>query len=131
MVRFIFDAGQQCGTDQWTTDRCINEIFLCLAKVKEKIIDGDGISRYTSKYERRAREIIYRIPIYRPSPLLIIHISDLSQRVKNELEVLLKETDEKTVLMLLKESTGKFFENLDFAYYHTSVKKSLKVRLEK
>jgi hypothetical protein len=115
---------------RWTEDRCVHELFLCLVQVKEKIVDNDGESLYISKYEKQAREIIYRIPIFRPSPPFVINASDLSQRVTNELQILRKETNEKTLFILLKEAAGKFFENLDFAYYHTSVKKLLRVRIE-
>jgi hypothetical protein len=131
MVKFIFDKPIDSKAANWTTDRLIQEVYICLAKVKERVPERNGAFYITSKYEKQAREKIYKIAIYRPPPRFIINISDLSLRVKTELEVICKESNKRTVLILLKEVAGRFFENLDFVYYHTSIKSLLQVRLEK
>jgi hypothetical protein len=67
------------------------------------------------------------IPITKPAPVFIIHMSDLTAQVKNEFNGLATTT----VHYILKETVGRLFENLDFDRYHLSIAKNLKVRLER
>jgi hypothetical protein len=68
------------------------------------------------------------IPIARPAPEFVISAHDLSPKVTEEFEVRLD--DPFTFSYILKEAVGRIFENIDFAYYHQGIARSLKVRLE-
>ena len=73
---------------------------------------------------------MYLIPLGRPSVPFVIYITDLDNvRIKKELEEYYK-NDKKTFEYILRTVAGKFFENLDFEYYHGSVMRNLRVKLE-
>ena len=58
--------------ESFTIERLVDELYLCLAKIKS--------------YDKHARYLIYRIPVYTPTPAFEIKISDLSELVKKELD---------------------------------------------
>ena len=66
-----------------------------------------------------------------PSPFstFIIHYSDLTPRIQEDFTEYCKDIKERNLAIFLKEIAGRFFENLDFAYYHGSIMKCLRVRL--
>jgi hypothetical protein len=80
------------------------------------------------KYYRQARELMKWIPIAKPSPEFVINASDLSPKVIEELEVRIDNPS--TLSYILKQAAGRVFENLDFDYYHLSVARNLRVRIE-
>ncbi len=49
----------------------------------------------------------------------------------NELESYSKTVNKRVFTHILKDIAGKFFENLDFEYYHGSIIRNLIVRLER
>ena len=61
------------------------------------------------------------IPISKPSPQFIIYVSDLTPRLKQELEELT--TTPQTLNYVVTQAVGRIFENLDFEYYHLNVAK--------
>ncbi len=71
---------------------------------------------------------MYLIPIARPSPPFVIHYSDLTPKVQESFTDYCKGNKE-DIVIFFKEVAGRFFENLDFSYYHGSVMKRLRVRL--
>ena len=73
---------------------------------------------------------MYRIPVYDPSPAFVINISDLTPRIRKELQEFIEFNNAKEVNFLLKQIACKFFENIDFDYTHDSVLSHLKVRLD-
>jgi len=130
-VRMIFDKKNAYNTDFWTTARLTEESFLNLISAKEKIYNNDGRTVTVHKYYHQAREKIYRIPLTKGKGMMkfVIHISDLSEKVRKELADYYKDAGEKAFTIVLKLAVAKIFENLDFEYTHISVMKNLTVRL--
>ena len=56
---------------QLTIEGAIDELYLCVMKLES--------------YEKQTRYLMYRIPVYKPTPFFEIKISDLSEQVKKEL----------------------------------------------
>jgi hypothetical protein len=76
-------------------------------------------------YYQQVKDLIYKIPVCEPVPAFIVSVSDLSERIRTELEVSTK----KGRYEVLRESVGRLFENIDYNYFHLSVKKRLIVEL--
>jgi hypothetical protein len=96
-----------------TIEALIDELYLCLAKVKS--------------YDAQAEDLIYRIPVHKPTPIFEIKISDLSTQVKKELDDRWKY--KKEIDNILKEAVGRIFANVNERYFLLSVKRLLRVRL--
>ena len=133
MTFLIYDKTKDSPEDFWTTERLKEEFFLCLASVKEKIYNEEGKAVTVRKYYAQARYKMYLIPVAvgSPSPFstFIIHYSDLTPRIQEDFTEYCKDIKERNLVIFLKEIAGRFFENLDFAYYHGSIMKCLQVRL--
>ena len=86
--------------------------------------NGNGVLRRL--YEHQAIYKMYRIPIYRPPPVFIVHLKHLDDRLKQELAKLDKWSKD----YVLKEAIGKIFEHVDKRFFLLSVKSLLKWRLE-
>ena len=113
----------------WTTECLADKLLLRLAEIKETIINKDtGRKIHVRKYYRQARELFKWIPIAKPSPAFVIYISDLTPEIRNEIVAI---DSEDTLTYALKQAVGRIFENLDFDYYHLSIAKNLKVKLQK
>jgi hypothetical protein len=69
---------------------------------------------------------MYRIPIYRPPPVFIVHLKHLDDRIKQELAKLDKWSKD----YVMKEAIGKIFEHVDRRFYYLSAKPLLDWRLE-
>lgn len=93
MTRLLYDIQEDRTDDLWTTERLKEETFLSLARVQEKIINEQGESVTSGKYYRQAGEKMYWIPMSLPAIPFIIHISDLSDKVRNELNDYCKTVD--------------------------------------
>jgi len=131
MTELIFDRERESVDDLWLTGRVIDETYLHLAKVKI-IIKKDNKNIVTVyKYYAQARQKMYLIPLTRPPIPFIIDTSDLAMntRIKDELEHYYNE-DQRTFEYILKSVVGKFFENLNFEYYHGSIMRNLRVKLD-
>jgi hypothetical protein len=133
MTEIVFAKIPDDDEEHWTAARLADELCLNLASVKEKIYNAEGIPVTVHKYYHQAREKMKWIPITKGKGrmVFIIHISELTPRLKKELENYYNDAGEKAFTRLLKESVGKLFENLDFNYYHISVMKYLTVRFIK
>jgi hypothetical protein len=103
--------------EHWTTNKLEQELYLDLMKVRD-----DENHR---KYEQQAKDLIYKIPVYRPIPSFIVSLADLSDRVKVELRGL----DPESLNDVMKESICRIFENIDERYFLLNVKKLLKWEL--
>lgn len=103
--------------EHWTTNKLEQELYLDLMKVR-----NDENHR---KYQQQAKDLMYKIPVYKPIPNFIVSLADLSDRVKVELSSL----DSKSLNDVMKEGIGKIFENIDERYFLLSVKKLLKWEL--
>ena len=113
--------------DLWTTGKLIDELFMNLVRVKEKIYNSKGRTVTVHKYYHQAREKMNWVPMTKGGGRMVftIHISDLTPRLKKELEDYYNDAGEMAFTLLLKEAVGKLFENLDFNHYHQSVMKYL------
>ena len=135
MTFLTYDKTKDSPGDFWTSERLKEEFFLCLASAKEKIYNEEGKAVTVRKYYAQARYKMYLIPVAvdgsAPSPLstFIIHYSDLTPRIQDDFTEYCKGIKERNLVIFLKEIAGRFFENLDFEYYHASVMKCLRVRL--
>jgi hypothetical protein len=129
MTFLIFDKREDSPEDIWTTERLKEESFICLSNVKEKLYNEEGRSVTVRKYYAQARYKIYLIPVAQPAPSFVICFSDLSSRIQEAFTEFCRNNNERNVMLFLKDVAGKFFENLDYAYYHGSVMKCLRVRL--
>jgi len=115
MSKFYYDLTSDNPQDEWTLSRLEDEFLLHLSKNK--------------RYHQQVINKMYRIPLWRPCPPFVIHISDLPIKIRIELEKLY-DMDEKTFSIFVKEVVGKFFGIQDFDYYNLRVKKYLKVRFD-
>jgi hypothetical protein len=121
----------------WSIECTVDELQLDLCRAKEEItidrgfyVDGKkSVKKLTvQKYYRQARELMKWIPIARPAPEFVINARDLSPKVIEELEVRANNPD--AIGYVLKQAVGRIFENLDFNFYHLSISRSLRVRME-
>ena len=103
--------------EDWTTNKLEQELYIDLMKVRNGEMER--------KYEEQAKQLIHKIPVYRPIPSFIVSLADLSDRVKVELSGL----DPKSLNDVIKEGIGKIFENIDECYFLLNVKKLLKWEL--
>lgn len=71
------------------------------------------------KYENKAQYLIYRIPVYRPTPYFIINQSDLHYSLVRELVSL----NDIHLDKLIKEVISHIFESINKNYFLLSIKK--------
>jgi hypothetical protein len=116
--------------DFWTLECFVDKIFLRLVEVKETV-HNEGKEIHVKKYYRQAREKFQWISIAKPSPAFIIYISDLTQEIKTQIEQLMATSSPDNLRYVLTQAVGRIFENLDFEYYHLSIARNLRVRIEK
>lgn len=113
-------------TEEWTTEKLVDEMFLHLIGLTEDVSNNNKERIEVRKYERQARQLIHRIPIYESTPEFTIKKSDLTDKIRKEL---LENTSIEWCQNVLKRAVGRIFENVNFRYYHLSVAHLLKVRL--
>ena len=107
---------KESDNDQWSTGRIIDELFLCLMNVEED---------QRRKYLQHANYLIYRIPIYQPTPSFIINIIDLTDKIKQELE----NSSDESLNDILTEAIARIFECVNKRYFNLSVRHLLKWEL--
>jgi hypothetical protein len=71
--------------EEWTTEKLIDEIFLHLISITENLSNSNGEMIEVKKHQRKARELIWRIPIEKPTPEFIIEKSDLTDKIRKAL----------------------------------------------
>jgi hypothetical protein len=89
--------------ERWTAQKIRDALVLDLSNaVSEDVVYNlalypNGVSEeiqekyrqgidYPFKYRDQARKLFYRIPIDKPAPYYIIHLSDLNRKVKEQLK---------------------------------------------
>jgi hypothetical protein len=130
------DAGiQEVDNEVWSDECTVDELQRDLCKAKVRIaragIDwGHNEPKVLTvhKYYLLARELMKWIPIARPVPEFRIRVVDLSPKVIRELEARIDSPP--SFSYILKQAVGRIFENIDFTYYHQSIARHLRVRLE-
>jgi hypothetical protein len=85
---------------------------------------GRGVPRRL--YEEQVRYKMYRISIFRPPPVFVIHLKHLDDRLKRELSTLDRENRD----FVVREAIGKIFEHVDKRFYFQSAKPLLRWRFE-
>jgi hypothetical protein len=114
------------GEELWTTEYLVDQLFLCLAGIRENTTNKNDGTIPVKKYYSQARRPMKWIPIARPAPEFIINISDLRPKVRKEIESII---DSPTTLQyVLIQAVGRIFENIDFDSYHLSIARNLKVK---
>ena len=103
----------------------IDELALHLAQVREQIAKENGEKITVRKYYHQAKSLMRLIPIARPPPVFIISNSDLTPRLRIEIESI--RDSPITLRYVLTQSIGRIFENLDFRYYHLSLARNLRI----
>jgi len=130
-------ANNRISSVVWSIECTIDELQLDLCRAKEEItidqnfyVDGQRRvkAKTVQKYYKQALKLMKWIPILRPAPEYVINTKDLSPKVIEELEGWIDKST--TLSYILKQAVGRIFENISFDYYHISVARSLKVRLE-
>jgi len=133
LTELIFDITAGYVKGLWTTARLADELFLNLVSITEKIYNSEGKPVTVHKYYHQAREKMKWIPVTKSKGRMsfVIHLSDLTERVKKELEEYYIDAGKKGLSLVLNQAVCRIFENLDFEYTHTSIVKNLAVRLIK
>ena len=120
--KLVSEPSNGHGNEQkeyWTTQRLVDELFLCLVDFR------DSMNENLRKYEDQAGYLIYRIPIYKPTPSFLISKKNLTDRLIQELESL----DQYSRKKVLKDSADRIFEGINKRYYLLSVRSLLNVEL--
>jgi hypothetical protein len=117
----------------WSIECTIEELVLDLSRAVENIASLEDNSLGTKtltvhKYDQQARDLMRWIPIARPVPEFVINANDLSPDMIREIESRLD--DLPTLAYILKQAVGRIFENLGHAYFHLSIARNLRVRIE-
>ena len=125
MTHQIYDQESERNENdhEWTTDRLIDELFLCLVTDKKKSYG-------------QAKDLMFRIPCTEQNPNasdealeFVLNFNDLSPRVQKEFQAYCDANDRLRVKLLLKEVVMRIFENLDYDYAHERVMKKLRVKV--
>jgi hypothetical protein len=128
----IFEHDREHGNEQkeyWTIECLVDQLFLNLCSSRQTITNSEGRTITVRKYYRRARELMKWIPIARlPSNEFVINISDIKPAIIKEIESVAN--NHKTLQYVLTQAVGRIFENLDLEYYHLSIARNLRVRIE-
>jgi hypothetical protein len=126
MTKMPFDSEEENITDQWTTGRLIDELFMNMDNSFETF-EGEGKTVTARKYYDQSKRIIDSSKV-KGNLLFIIHFSDLSEKVRNELVDYYNDAGEIGFTILLKRAIRRIFENIDPKYGSNSVMKNLRVK---
>jgi hypothetical protein len=97
-------------SDSITIDRVSDELFL-------QMIRAGG-------YLEQAATLMYTIPVYSPTPVFTLHLSDIQdEKIKRELAALIN--DRKALDKVMRASIGKLFECENERQYNLSIRKLL------
>jgi hypothetical protein len=74
-------------------------------------------------HRKQAQELMYKIPVFNPTPVFLLHLSEIrDDKIKNELANL----DSLTREQVLNDSIGLVFESINEQYYNLGVRKLLR-----
>jgi hypothetical protein len=122
--------------EKWTTEAVVDELAhrLCTFKIAAVACtldydkkDYDQYNEYgneiyvSNKYIKQAEKLIYRIPIWRPSPEFRISLSDLTPHLRRELKELVKAKSYTTMNYIMQHALATVFECIDERYFHLSI----------
>jgi hypothetical protein len=116
-------------SDEWTK-RKVSEIWTSAAVKDEltfqlssaisfKIDDNSQVIHITHRYYNRADLVLYRINVYEPPPDFIINLSDISPKLRSQLEQVYKSSRD-AFDRLVTEAVQSILESINQRYYHVS-----------
>ena len=134
--------------ERWTAQKIRDELVLDLSNivggnvVYNPVLYLNGVSEeiqekyrqgidYPFRYRDQARKLLYRIPIDKPAPYYIIHLSDLDRKVKQELKHLKAMYANKDYQDIISSAVDRMFESINYVYFHLSVAGLVNWRIEK
>jgi hypothetical protein len=110
-------------SDGLAPSRLIDELFLHLIRTRYQDQKTGELKR---SYLEQARDLIYKIPVYNPPPLFLVHLGDIQDdKIKHELANL----DDSTREHVLSDSIGLIFESVNEHYYNLSVRNLLQWKI--
>ena len=110
----------------WLTSYIIDRLTQHLANVRYTLRNNKGETVEGRKYYDQAYRM-QNIGAFKPTPSFIIHLSDLTPKLKKEIS----ELNNQTRGYVLRQAVGRIFEDLNPKLYHDSISKVLVVKLEK
>jgi hypothetical protein len=119
--------------DPWLESYLVDRLKRHLATVESNVVndykdnlqDKRVFNLESRKYYNRAHHFL-KIAAFKPFPNFVVNLSDLAPRLIKELYQL-GEQDRKLVL---KQSVGRIFEDVNSELYHNSISRVLKVELQ-
>lgn len=112
------------ASDKLGKDRLIDEVFLQMIRTRYRDPENGVLKR---KYEEQARFLLFRIPVYKPTPFFILHYSDiLDDKIKHELTIL----DYPDLNDVMQASIGRIFECINERQFNLSVRNQLRWKIE-
>lgn len=114
----------------WKDSYLIDRLKQHLSTIERPMTDDD-IEDYKNNrffdarkyYDQAHKSLIFGA--LKPVPRFLVHLSDLSKKLINELCELDKESRE----YVIKQAVGRIFEDINCDLYHDSISKVLKVEL--
>ena len=98
------------NSEIWTLEKLKDELYVHLMSVEA---NGER------KYEKQARDWIYRIPVHQPTPAFIISNGDLSSKLIAELSGL----DYAGLDAVIRDVISWIYESINKSYFLLSVKR--------
>jgi hypothetical protein len=107
-----------------TKNRLIDDLFLQMIRVRSMDPKNGVLKR---KYEDQARFLLFRIPVYRPTPFFTLYYSDiLDDKIKQELAA----QNDTELDDVMRAVIGRVFECVNERQFNLSVRKLLRWRIE-
>jgi len=110
---------------QWTKEKLIDMIFQSLAEVRI-IVEHRGETLQIPKYSEEIIDLALKLAVFKPTPELMIYLSDINPEILKKLYGLDKES-RKYVLLVVGRRLFKIF----FQYYYNINADLIKVKIEK
>jgi hypothetical protein len=110
---------------QWTKEKLIDMIFQSLAEVRI-IVEHRGETLQIPKYSEEIIDLAPKLAVFKPTPELMIYLSDINPEILKKLYGLDKES-RKYVLLVVGRRLFKIF----FPYYYNMTADLIKVKIEK
>jgi hypothetical protein len=110
---------------QWTKEKLIDMIFQSLAEVRI-IVEHRGETLQIPKYSEEIIDLAPKLAVFKPTPELMIYLSDINPEILKKLYGLDKES-RKYVLLAVGRRLFKIF----FPYYYNMTADLIKVKIEK
>jgi hypothetical protein len=133
--------------ERWTAQKIRDELVVDLSNavsgnvVYNSALYPNGVSEeiqekyrqgiyYPFKYRDQARKLLYRIPVWKPTPSFIIYLSDLDIKVKEQLKDLKASYTKEDYQDIISSAIGRMYESINYVYFHLSVAGLVKWRIE-